>query len=121
MEPLEPYLWKYRIVAYTLEDSDTELFHKTLIEYEAKSEERDIRFIALDAKPVPTQQNHLNLSAKQLNTLRSELDLSIQQTTLVLIGKDGGVKFRIHNVDLPEIFRLIDQMPMRRAEMRNIN
>ena len=39
--------------------------------------------------------------------------------TLILIGKDGGVKLRRENgADLQDIFDLIDGMPMRKAEMR---
>ncbi|MBT8182845.1 MAG: DUF4174 domain-containing protein [Eudoraea sp.] len=39
---------------------------------------------------------------------------------VVLIGKDGGVKLRKNFIVEPkEIFDLIDQMPMRRAEMKN--
>lgn len=38
---------------------------------------------------------------------------------LVLIGKDGGVKYRAQGVANPEkIYRLIDRMPLRRREMR---
>ncbi len=38
----------------------------------------------------------------------------------VLVGKDGGVKFRSHQlVTLPELFRIIDAMPMRQQEMRS--
>lgn len=37
---------------------------------------------------------------------------------LVLIGKDGGVKYRAHGVADPDkIYTLIDQMPLRRREM----
>ena len=36
-----------------------------------------------------------------------------------LIGKDGGIKMRKEKVvPMEEIFRLIDSMPMRQAEMR---
>lgn len=39
---------------------------------------------------------------------------------VILIGKDGGVKLRKKFIVEPEeIFELIDQMPMRRAEMKN--
>ena len=39
---------------------------------------------------------------------------------VILIGKDGGVKLRKKFIAEPkEIFDLIDQMPMRRAEMKN--
>ena len=38
--------------------------------------------------------------------------------TLILIGKDGGVKAKqVRRVNLPQLFRLIDAMPMRRKEM----
>ena len=39
--------------------------------------------------------------------------------TLLLVGKDGGVKLRRHAVTSPaEIAALIDTMPMRQEEMR---
>ena len=37
---------------------------------------------------------------------------------VLLIGKDGGVKNRANALDLESIDRQIDQMPMRREEMR---
>ncbi|MCO4754187.1 MAG: DUF4174 domain-containing protein [Bacteriovoracaceae bacterium] len=38
---------------------------------------------------------------------------------LVLIGKDGGVKYRAHGVANPDkIYSIIDQMPSRQKEMR---
>lgn len=39
---------------------------------------------------------------------------------LLLIGLDGGIKLRKHEVvTTKELFRIIDSMPMRRAEMRD--
>lgn len=38
--------------------------------------------------------------------------------TVLLIGKDGGVKARQAVLDLEALFDRIDAMPMRRAEMR---
>lgn len=41
------------------------------------------------------------------------------QFAIILIGKDGGEKFRSFAVVQPEtLFALIDSMPMRKAEMR---
>ena len=38
---------------------------------------------------------------------------------LILVGKDGGEKYRSQKVTKPQqLFHLIDAMPMRRAEMR---
>lgn len=40
--------------------------------------------------------------------------------TIVLIGRDGGEKYRSNTLTTPlHFFTLIDGMPMRRAEMRN--
>ena len=37
----------------------------------------------------------------------------------ILVGKDGGVKFRQDRiVELKEIFRVIDAIPMRQQEMK---
>lgn len=37
---------------------------------------------------------------------------------LILIGKDGGIKYRAHGVSNPEkIYSIIDQMPQRQEEM----
>ena len=39
--------------------------------------------------------------------------------TVVLIGKDGGEKFRDHQpISVQHLFGLIDAMPMRRAEIK---
>ena len=47
------------------------------------------------------------------------LDLPRQEFSIVLIGKDGGVKLRSGEpVDVETLFALIDSMPMRQREMR---
>ncbi len=49
--------------------------------------------------------------------LRRTYDVSGSDFTAVLVGKDGGQKARSSgHVDLPGMLRLIDTMPMRRAE-----
>jgi hypothetical protein len=51
--------------------------------------------------------------------IRQKFDPGSGQLTVVLVGKDGGVKMRRNGpVQLDEIFSLIDAMPMRREEMR---
>ncbi len=53
-----------------------------------------------------------DLRARTLETYR------IKPGEVILIGKDGGVKNRLNQVDLDELFDNIDAMPMRRSEMR---
>lgn len=56
--------------------------------------------------------------------LAPELKANVLQTyaiepgQVILIGKDGGVKSRLEQVDLEALFADIDAMPMRRREMR---
>jgi hypothetical protein len=39
--------------------------------------------------------------------------------TLILVGKDGGEKFRSEKITTPQqLFQVIDAMPMRQSEMR---
>ena len=47
--------------------------------------------------------------------------LQIDEFEIILIGKDGGVKLRSKMpISLEELFSLIDAMPMRRQEMRDM-
>ena len=51
--------------------------------------------------------------------LRSHYRVGAGQFTVILVGKDGGEKYRAERVvDPDELFALIDMMPMRRREMR---
>ena len=51
--------------------------------------------------------------------LRSHYRVGAGQFTVILVGKDGGEKYRAERVvDPDELFALIDTMPMRRREMR---
>ncbi|UOR05659.1 DUF4174 domain-containing protein [Hymenobacter aerilatus] len=67
----------------------------------------------------------LNVIEDQLSTadshyVRQELKLPADSFTVVLIGKDGGVKQRSATPLPPnELFGTIDKMPMRRQEMRS--
>jgi hypothetical protein len=54
--------------------------------------------------------------------LRREFRVSPGLLTVILVGKDGGVKLRQNEqVNFKQIFLLIDAMPMRREEMRRKN
>ena len=58
------------------------------------------------------------LTAQAVDALRQRLALHAQDRTLILIGKDGGIKRRAPlETPLSEILVQIDAMPMRRNEM----
>ncbi len=59
------------------------------------------------------------LSPEDAQALRLRFDIKLGQFTVILVGKDGGVKLiQKRQANLEEIFDLIDRMPMRRQEMR---
>ncbi len=73
----------------------------------------------------------VGLSERQIKILRvatntkdfekySSLNINPNLYTLVLIGKDGGKKFSSNIIiTSAKLYSLIDQMPMRKQEMRN--
>ena len=53
------------------------------------------------------------------NPLSRKHNIKTGQLTVLLIGRDGGEKFRIHSpVTTKELFDIIDSMPMRQLEMK---
>ena len=62
---------------------------------------------------------HLQLRKEQVLFLRKRFSIMPGQLIVILIGKDGEVKFRGElPVELSDIFSIIDAMPMRQREIR---
>jgi hypothetical protein len=62
--------------------------------------------------------NSQEISPAGAQALRQRFGISPGAFTVVLVGKDGGVKLkRADRVALGDIFGLIDSMPMRQHEM----
>jgi hypothetical protein len=58
------------------------------------------------------------ISSSYAESLWNRYQVGSQAFAVILIGKDGGEKYRLYEVpDLNEIFTLIDGMPMRQVEM----
>lgn len=56
--------------------------------------------------------------AAEATRLRERFGVSPSDRTAVLVGKDGGEKLRARlPLSTGELFRVIDRMPMRRAEL----
>lgn len=59
------------------------------------------------------------INAQSRKSVQEKYKINPQAFTLLLIGKDGGVKLRKNQFTKPiDIFALIDTMPMRQSEMR---
>ena len=59
------------------------------------------------------------MSSSDQLAARKHFHIAPNEFTVLLIGKDGGEKFRSHQpISAQKLFSLIDAMPMRRQEMR---
>jgi hypothetical protein len=117
---LRDFQWKQRILLLIAPD-----LKMTALTSQAESirlnksgfEERDVLIFMVS----PEEVAGLDRTLSRLDALAVYRDTGTKLTYsgVVLIGKDGGVKFRNgHGVAPQKIFDLIDGMPMRRAEIR---
>jgi hypothetical protein len=67
----------------------------------------------------PSYEDKTRIDPQKADAARRDFRVPSGSLTVILIGKDGGVKLRRDEpVDLRDIFLLIDAMPMRQEEMR---
>lgn len=84
---------------------------------EAELEDRDL-LIGKFFEDAAGELGEAPVSLEETAGLREAFDVPEGGFALVLVGKDGGEKFRAHEpVRAREVFDLIDAMPMRRREM----
>jgi hypothetical protein len=110
---LEDYKWKNRLLLVFAAGDNDPYFAKQLgiiSKNEQGIRERDLAVLDL----TPTSKH-----AAQREELLAKFGVEESAYTLILLGKDGLEKFRSQKyVPMEDIFRIIDQMPMRRQEMR---
>ena len=116
---LKDYRWTYRILLYEESPEAEKIDWSKLLEtYRGELELRHLRFICLGPQG-GERPLHLGLSAGEKNRLRRQKMPEEKRSVYILIGKDGGIKYRQEGeLVLEEIFAAIDRMPMRRQEMR---
>jgi len=107
-QDLDNYLWKNRIVIIFKTVNDNTKLEKQLELFNSYSDEiEDRNMIVL----IPNEDE------KHIISEKFNVDANYQG--LILVGKDGGIKFKQKLVVDPKIlFSLIDSMPMRKSEMR---
>ncbi|MFO8086130.1 MAG: DUF4174 domain-containing protein [Desulfobacterales bacterium] len=118
---LTPYRWKNRILLIfspDKTDSGYEAFNKSLEKEILELRSRDlIVFRIFETSPSFIEDK--TLSFKDAKALRNRFRVSSGRFTVILMGKDGGVKMvRQDQAELQEFLDLIDTMPMRQQEMR---
>jgi hypothetical protein len=121
---LSHYQWKNRLLlvfAPTPEEPSFHALQESLVARGAGIADRDlVVFEVLESGPSTRDGEPLDpATARQL---RERLRVPSGAFSLILVGKDGGVKLdRQDRTSLVEIFALIDSMPMRQQEMRRDN
>ena len=118
---LKDYQWKNRLILVFSPSSEDTGYKALENDIAVQAEEiidRDILvFHILETGEIKLGKSSLQTGAGDY--LRRNFSISPGAFTVLLIGKDGGVKLRSEGrVELDEIFSLIDTMPMRQREMR---
>lgn len=118
---MEKYRWKNRILLIFSPSEKNETYTKqllSLVEGEKGLVERDIVIFKIFDKIGIAPENE-QLTKIICEQLRREFGIKKEQFCVILIGKDGGEKYRksimLSNENL---FTIIDAMPMRRTEMK---
>ena len=122
---LEEYRWENRILLVKTKSERSEKYAKQLEEFRGAAEALKERKIIL-YQIVGSQYDLIdygNTSHKESGALSKEMTDDIlnhkNQFEVILIGLDGGTKYRkTELLTTEELFSIIDSMPMRRAEMR---
>ena len=115
LENLDILEWTHRIILISVDAEQRPDIAQRLEREKGDIDERHIAWFLLTDED--TQSNlEVGLSPALHKVIKKEYFRNTE-TGVVLIGKDGGVKYRATALDLDAIYGRIDQMPMRRAEM----
>lgn len=115
---LEDLQWKHRIILVfgkTVNDEKETLVNRFQQHLEA-IDERDILYFLIGDDIVTNADS--SFDEGYVKALREMYAIEKQEMTVILIGKDGGEKYRRSYLNLEEIYRTIDAMPMRMREMK---
>ena len=115
---LDSLKWKYRVLMVFAEAPLVDAALANLNALAPEIDERDMVWFLL-----ANDEWHSNYPGNLGMEFREQLldryfTPAPAESIVILIGKDGGVKSRDSDLDLEATFGLIDQMPMRKAEMR---
>ena len=118
---LTQFQWKNRLLFIFAGDRSHPLFkdlQSQIAARKAEVEDRDLIVFEVPAQG-PARMNTRPIDQKEADSIRNHFAVPSEAFSLILVGKDGGIKLkRSDQVDLREVFGLIDSMPMRQSEMR---
>ena len=118
---LDRYKWKNRIVIIAANER-TDDFRRSVDSMETKAADLNDRHLVV-FQVVENGNSFVDsdsLSREHALQILEMVKPNEGETVTILLGKDSGEKYRQLGVtDWQEIFRRIDAMPMRQAEMRH--
>jgi hypothetical protein len=119
---LKNYVWRKRVLLVLAPNAENELYKQQLraIKRDKKDfEDRDLIVISLFVAS-GLDENNKTISIEKVSALRKKYKISDTEFRAILIGKDGGKKeSREKPFDNPQLFKIIDAMPMRKDEIKS--
>lgn len=118
---LSSYQWKNRLLMLFAPSEDVPMYQSFTKQLQIRIQDvRDRDLVTLHLfESGEGRLDVLPLHKEQVLSLRKRFSINKGQCTVILIGKDGEVKFREQlPVDLSDILATIDAMPMRQREIR---
>ena len=114
---LEDLQWKHRIIlVFGNTESSNDALTTRFQQHMEDIHERDILYFLIGENIVTNADSFLEKGYTK--SLRKKYAVDEQTMSVILIGKDGGEKYRRSYLDLEEIYGVIDVMPMRMREMQ---
>lgn len=121
---LSVFQWKNRLLLLFAPNRNHPMFdalHKSLAARQSEASDRDLVILEI-LESSASSMNNESIDSETARLLREKFDPHQDEFTVILIGKDGGIKLtRKEETKLDDIFALIDSMPMRQDEMRQRN
>lgn len=117
----ERFQWKKRLLFIFAPESTDPFFNTLVNEITARKDDVDDRDLVVFEilESGVSSMNRNELDPQQAASLRRHFKIPQSTFAVILLGKDGTQKLkRDGRVELDEIFRLVDSMPMRKDEMR---
>ena len=117
-DPLMKYMWKNRLVVYSISESDAGNFDVSKVAAENRDELEDRDMLLFDLNGKDKGDMFGELETGEMTSLKKAYGIGDDRSVFILVGKDGGEKERlVGNLDLQYFFDRIDSMPMRMEEM----
>ena len=118
---LSLFQWKNRLLLLFAPNRNHPMFdalHKSLAARQSEASDRDLVIFEI-LESAASSMNNESIDSETARLLREKFEILRDEFTVILIGKDGGIKLnRKKKTQLDDIFALIDSMPMLQEEMR---